>query len=93
MSLIYKMCWTCGHNDVYSISTQSIFQDAIQQSILEYRYLVGKNMNNYNLATTFRHKRIRYYDGRYQQRESSDWKLYDIVVDLRGDFIYGVYRS
>ena len=80
-------------DDLYEITKQSKFQDAVEKSIMEYRFMIGKHINNFNMKTLFQTKRVKYYDGRKEDYSASYWREFDILIDLRGEFIYGVYRS
>ena len=83
------MCWASCQDDLYTITDQPGFQDYIERSVIEYRFLIGKNINNYNLSRVFKNKSVRYYNG--LKHDSIIDKDVDLFVDLRGNFIYGVY--
>ena len=86
------MCkWSNG--ELYEVTTQPQFADGVQASVMEYRFLVGKNYNNYNLRDVFKAHRVAMYDGRKQQpSEATSDESVAFVLDIRHDFVYGVYR-
>jgi len=86
------MC-KCTNDKLYEITTQPQFAEAVQASVLEYRFLIGKNYNNYNLRDVFKAHRVAIYDGRKQQSsEATSDQSVSFVLDIRHDFVYGVYR-
>lgn len=85
-------CFGCG-DDIYEITTQPKFQDNVQNSVMEYRFLVGKHMDNFNLASIFKGHKITFYDGSKPFNAASETARVAVYkIDLRGSFIYGVYH-
>ena len=83
------MCGTSCQDDLYTITDQPGFQEYIERSVFEYRFLIGKNINNYNLSKVFKTKTVRYYNG--VKNDGVIDRDANLLVDLRGNFIYGVY--
>ncbi len=84
-------CWKCCQDDLYTITDQPKFQEFVEKSVLDYRFLIGKNINNFKLAEVFKRKSVRYYNG--GKHDPVEDRNADLIVDLRGDFIYGVYAN
>ncbi len=83
--------WRCCQDDLYTITDQPKFQEYIEKSVMEYRFLIGKNINNFKLVDVFKRKSVRYYNGgKHKADKDQDAEL---LVDLRGEFIYGVYAN
>ena len=85
------MCGISCQDDLYTITDQPEFQEYIEKTIMEYRFLVGKNINYYNLSRVFKNKTSRYYNG--AKHDTIIDRDVDLFVDLRGNFIYGVYAN
>jgi hypothetical protein len=41
-------CCDCQSGDAYEISTEERWAENIENSALEYRFMIGKHMNNYD---------------------------------------------
>ena len=76
---------------MYEITTQAKFQPYLEVTALEYRFLIGKHINNFNLSTIFKGKRVHFYNGERQQ-PTKEFGI-EYYIDLRQDFIYAVYRA
>jgi hypothetical protein len=85
-------CCDCQSGDAYEISTEERWAENIENSVLEYRFMIGKHMNNYDFKKLFKDATISVYNG--SEYESSICnKEAKYFLDIRRDFIYGVYAN
>lgn len=92
--IIIKMgsCCSCQGGDAYEISTNPKWADNIENSVLEYRFMIGKHHNNYDFRRMFKDITIAVYDGsKYESSVCGKEAKY--CLDIRHDFIYGVYSN
>ena len=92
--IIIKMgsCCSCESGDAYEISTNQKWAENIENSVLEYRFMIGKHHNNYDFRRMFKDITIAIYDGsKYESSVCGKEAKY--LLDIRHEFIYGVYAN
>ena len=92
--IIIKMggCCSCEGGDAYEISKDSRWTENIERSVLEYRFMIGKHHNNYDFRKIFKDIIISVYDGsKYESSICNKEAKY--CLDIRHEFIYGVYSN
>ena len=88
MSFLFCCCLPDEH--LYEITSEPEFQTYVDKSVLEYRFMVGKNIHRFVLSHVMKGKKMIVFDGRSQTMPK--YKDVDLCLDVRCNIVYGVYQ-